>query len=148
MIRAVVFAARLSASLRVAALFGGLLLPANVAAAQTIWQPLRPAEPQRVQGPEVASGSTATLRALDKVSGAVEDMVLQIGETGRYGRMMVELRACRYPVDNPAADAFAYLVIQDSISDERLFEGWMFASAPALNALDHARYDIWVLGCE
>ena len=47
-----------------------------------------------------------------------------------------------------AGTAFAYLVIRDDNREERLFEGWMFASAPALNALDHARYDIWVLGCE
>ena len=130
------------------AALAALLMASVPAAAQTIWQPLRPAEPERVQGPEVASGSTATLRALDKVSGAVEDLTLEIGQRGGYGRLAVELRACRYPVDNPASDAFAYLLIRDTVTDERLFEGWMFASAPALNALDHARYDVWVLGCE
>ncbi|MEC8294787.1 MAG: DUF2155 domain-containing protein, partial [Pseudomonadota bacterium] len=28
-----------------------------------------------------------------------------------------------------------------------MFRGWMMASAPALNALDHARYDVWPLRC-
>jgi len=28
------------------------------------------------------------------------------------------------------------------------FDGWMIASAPALNALDHARYDVWVMRCK
>jgi hypothetical protein len=125
-----------------------LLVASSPAAAQSIWTPLRPAEAERVQGPEVASGTTATLRALDKVSGDVEDLVLQTGETGHYGRLSVQLLSCRYPVENPASDAFAYLVIRDDNREERLFEGWMFASAPALNALDHARYDVWVLGCE
>ncbi|MGB0439332.1 MAG: DUF2155 domain-containing protein [Paracoccaceae bacterium] len=28
-----------------------------------------------------------------------------------------------------------------------VFEGWIIASSPALNAMDHARYDVWVLRC-
>ncbi|MGB1970407.1 MAG: DUF2155 domain-containing protein, partial [Paracoccaceae bacterium] len=27
------------------------------------------------------------------------------------------------------------------------FMGWMVASSPALNPLDHRRYDVWVLRC-
>ena len=27
------------------------------------------------------------------------------------------------------------------------FSGWMFASSPALSALDHPRYDVWVVSC-
>ena len=27
------------------------------------------------------------------------------------------------------------------------FAGWMIADSPALNALDHPRYDVWVLRC-
>jgi hypothetical protein len=29
----------------------------------------------------------------------------------------------------------------------RLFTGWMFASSPALSALEHPVYDLWVLDC-
>ena len=28
-----------------------------------------------------------------------------------------------------------------------LFSGWMFASSPALNALEHPVYDVWVIDC-
>ena len=28
-----------------------------------------------------------------------------------------------------------------------LFSGWMLASSPALNALEHPVYDVWVLDC-
>jgi hypothetical protein len=28
-----------------------------------------------------------------------------------------------------------------------VFSGWMVASSPALSALDHPRYDVWVLNC-
>ena len=31
---------------------------------------------------------------------------------------------------------------------EMIFSGWMFASSPALNPLEHAVYDVWVIDCE
>ncbi|MCW8843320.1 MAG: DUF2155 domain-containing protein, partial [Rhodobacteraceae bacterium] len=33
-------------------------------------------------------------------------------------------------------------------SEAPLFQGWMIASSPALSALDHPRYDVWVLRCK
>jgi hypothetical protein len=30
----------------------------------------------------------------------------------------------------------------------RLFTGWMFASSPAINALEHPVYDVWVIDCK
>lgn len=103
--------------------------------------------PQAGGAQTMASGGTALLRGLDKVSGVTTDIELAVGANTDYGRLRIGLLACRYPADNPNADAVAFLEIQDSQRGERLFQGWMIASAPALNALDHARYDIWVLGC-
>lgn len=34
------------------------------------------------------------------------------------------------------------------IEGEKIFSGWMFASSPALNPLEHPVYDVWVIGCE
>ena len=31
---------------------------------------------------------------------------------------------------------------------ESIFRGWMFASSPALNALEHPVYDVWVIDCK
>ena len=122
-------------------------LTAPIAGAQTVWAPLE-ATPQRTQGPQVTSGTVASLRTLDKVSGALTDLSLRLGESATFGHLTVTLTACRFPTDNPAADAFAFVEIVDSADRERLFLGWMVASSPALNALDHPRYDLWVLGCE
>lgn len=33
-------------------------------------------------------------------------------------------------------------------SNERIFTGWMFADSPALNAVDHAVYDVWLIECK
>ncbi|MFN4100249.1 MAG: DUF2155 domain-containing protein [Pararhodobacter sp.] len=137
-------------------------LLAAPAVAQTIeWQPIGDGEvnwqelggtlrssDQRPSGPVMSSGSEAMLRGLDKLSGAVADVTVAVGEATRFGRIEVAVAACRFPSENPASDAYAFLTITDARNDERVFQGWMIASSPALNALDHARYDIWVLGCE
>lgn len=95
----------------------------------------------------ISRAPKAVVRALDKLTGQVEDLELTQGRTVRFGNIDVALGDCRYPVDNPTSDAYAYLVVQEAVSDTPSFQGWMIASSPALNAMDHARYDIWVLRC-
>ena len=97
---------------------------------------------------DAASGGTgAVLRGLDKVTGKVEDLTLANGDEALLGRLSIVLSDCRYPAENLAGDAFAHLTIREAGTAETVFDGWMIASSPALSALDHARYDIWVLRC-
>lgn len=96
---------------------------------------------------KVNSGPGAMLRGLDKVSGQTVDIELQTGQTEAVFGLDVALGDCRYPVDNPTGDAFAYLTIWETGKADQLFDGWMIATSPALNALDHARYDVWVIRC-
>lgn len=95
----------------------------------------------------VAVGKGAVLRGLDKVNAQVSDIEVRNGGSVEFGRLEVRLLECRYPQDDAAADAFAYLAIRDIHDDETVFSGWMMASSPALNALEHPRYDVWVLRC-
>jgi hypothetical protein len=95
----------------------------------------------------VAASGGALLRGLDKVSGEVTDLDLSVGETVQLGRLAVTLGECRYPVDDPAGDAFAYVTVEAQGLSGPAFEGWMIASSPALSALDHPRYDVWVMRC-
>ena len=95
---------------------------------------------------QVTQGSAALLRGLDKIDGRVADIVAPVGRTVEFGRLAITLSECRYPSNNPAGNAYAWLVIEQD--GERLFNGWMIASSPALNALDHPRYDVWVIGCD
>lgn len=91
--------------------------------------------------------SGAKLRGLDRMSGEVTELDLAVGETAEVGRIEVTLGECRYPEDNPAGEAFAWLTIRDPVRNSSFFDGWMIASSPALNALDHPRYDVWVIRC-
>jgi hypothetical protein len=88
-----------------------------------------------------------SLRGLDTMSGTTRDLELAVGETVRYGYLEVTAEACRVPETDPEGDAYAFLRIRDVREDDPRFAGWMFASSPALSALDHPRYDVWVLSC-
>lgn len=46
-----------------------------------------------------------------------------------------------YALDEPA-------VYDRDPEGEKVFSGWMFASSPALNPLEHPVYDVWVIDCE
>lgn len=97
---------------------------------------------------EVARGSGALLRGLDKTSGQTTDLIVAVGDTVKFGRLEVRLGECRYPSGNPASDAFAQITITDTRDNTTPFTGWMIASSPALSALDDARYDVWVISCQ
>lgn len=96
---------------------------------------------------QVAEAKGAVVRWLDKISGDVVDVTLMDGQSKTEGRLTITLADCRYPVNDPASDAFAYLTIHDKAVSAPIFKGWMIASSPALNPLDSARYDVWVLHC-
>ncbi|CUK05540.1 hypothetical protein RUE5091_02730 [Ruegeria denitrificans] len=96
---------------------------------------------------KVQSGPGAILRGLDKVNGQTVDVEMQNGQAGEIFGLDVALADCRYPAENPTGDAFAYLTIWEKGKSDQLFDGWMIATSPALNALDHSRYDVWVIRC-
>ncbi|MDE4133311.1 DUF2155 domain-containing protein [Phaeobacter sp. QD34_3] len=95
-----------------------------------------------------ASGSAALMRGLDKVNGRTVDVEVPVGGTAEILGLMVTLGECRYPADNPTGDAYAYVTVRSPQDAQVHFEGWMIASSPALNALDHNRYDVWVIRCK
>jgi hypothetical protein len=87
----------------------------------------------------------AALRGLDKASGVATEFTAPLGEAVDFGRLTIRVEACE--ADGEDGD-MAWLVITDAKSpDAPAFEGWMFAESPALSALDHPRYDVWLAQC-
>lgn len=97
--------------------------------------------------PQATTAAGAMLRGLDKLSGELTDLEIDSGQSARFEKLVVTVGECRFPAGNPAGDAYAFLTIREVGEDRPIFEGWMIASSPALNALDHQRYDVWVLRC-
>ena len=114
--------------------------------------------------------SGVTLRALDKITGNSTDLNARVGQTLKFGRLSVTVRACYQapPEDTPESAAFleihALAAESQRVSaaakagkeqrgpkpigpDGLLFSGWMFASSPGLSALEHPTYDVWVISC-
>ncbi|QBF32575.1 hypothetical protein CFI11_15315 [Thalassococcus sp. S3] len=98
-------------------------------------------------GQQAATGAGAVLRGLDKVNGETTDIEVRAGQTAELFGLDVLVAQCRFPAGNPTGDAYAYLSVRERQDPDALFDGWMIASSPALNALDHSRYDVWVLRC-
>ena len=92
----------------------------------------------------------AVLRGLDKVSARVSTLEAPVGATVRFGTLDIVAETCRKPPPEERREAAAYLTIRETRPEQpqsELFSGWMFASSPALSAMDHAVYDVWVLDC-
>lgn len=91
----------------------------------------------------------AKLRQLDKMTGQIQTYDIQVGEEVRVARLRVRLDACRAPKNNDVFGTMAFLKIWDTKYPEadEAFSGWMFAESPALSALDHPRFDVWVINC-
>lgn len=96
---------------------------------------------------EVSIGTGAVMRVLDKLTGEALDVDLNNGEAAPMGRLQLELAECRYPVGDPVGNAYAFVTVRD-VDGVPVFSGWMMAASPALSALDHARYDVWVMRCK
>ncbi len=94
---------------------------------------------------------TAVLRGLDKVTGRVRTIEAPVGERVRFGSLELLVQACRQrpPEEPPESAAFVYAWEHppDRPAHE-VFVGWMFASSPALHAMEHPVYDVWVLSCD
>jgi hypothetical protein len=96
---------------------------------------------------QVASASGGVLRALDKTSGQTTDIEMRSGQSTQLGNLKIVMSECRYPAGNPSGNAYAALEISEKGKEGTVFSGWMIASAPALSAMEHSRYDVWIMRC-
>jgi hypothetical protein len=93
----------------------------------------------------------AVLQGLDKITARISTIKVAVGETVSFGSLQITLRACdkKPPEETPESAAFLQIVEQKQGEQPvTRFSGWMFASSPALSAMEHPVYDLWVLDCE
>ena len=129
----------------------------GVAVTNSIWKRLIPiAVSAMVLGGAPAAhaaieGDTVVLQGLDKVTARVWTFDARIGEPIRFGTLEIIPRFCARtpPEEPPESKAFLEIYeVRDGQKGDGLFQGWMFASSPALNALEHPVYDVWVIDCK
>src|SRR4051794_31915815 len=93
---------------------------------------------------------TVVLQGLDKITARVSQIKVPVGGTVSFGALQITARACDKHPPEEAPEAAAFLEVVEVKPDEKpvlRFSGWMFASSPALSALEHPVYDLVVLDC-
>jgi hypothetical protein len=120
---------------RLAALLLALAMPASLSAQSTL-------------NPEPA----VVLRGLDKVTARITTFSVEPNGDAEFGTLRIIARACRKRPPEEPPEVAAFLEIEESRPGDDipklLFSGWMFASSPALSALEHPVYDVWVIDCK
>jgi hypothetical protein len=93
---------------------------------------------------------TAVLQGLDKVTARVTVLKAPVGQEIAFGTLRITARACYQtpPTEPPESAAFLEIRALDGDRLDLAFSGWMFASSPAISALEHPVYDVWVIDCE
>lgn len=100
---------------------------------------------------ETIANPVAQFSGLDKITGRITNFDVYIDETVQFGALQITPRAC-YTRPQTETQRTAVFLEVDQVSLKgsvtRIFTGWMFADSPALNAIDHAVYDIWLIDCK
>ncbi len=134
----------------------GLCLAVLATAAMAALGPARAAQDDpALDGPApLAAGSiereVAVLRWLDKVTARVDTIAVPVNRSVRVQTLEIIVRACleRPPEEPPESAAFLDVSeVKPGEPTAEVFRGWMFASSPALSAMEHPVYDLWVLDC-
>ena len=98
-------------------------------------------------------GETATIQALDKITARISTIKVRINDPARFGTLGLVVRRCAYhPPEEPPEDV-AFIEVVDNGHDagkppQPVFNGWMFASSPAVSAMEHPVYDLTLLSCK
>src|SRR5262249_46645525 len=85
------------------------------------------------------------------VTGRAIDISAPAGVAVPFGSLAITVRYCYTVPPEEPPETSAFLQIDDGKPGEtkkRVFSGWMFASTPALNGLEHPVYDVWVITCK
>jgi hypothetical protein len=106
--------------------------------------------PPGVTLPPAQGPMTLLLRGLDKITGRPTNIVAPVGKPVQFATLTITARYCYSTPASETPETAAFVQIQDHRPDQSeraVFSGWMYASSPGLNAMEHPLYDVWVITC-
>lgn len=92
----------------------------------------------------------AQMQAMDKITGRVSMIEVPVGGEVKFGTFSVVVRACKASSEEEIPENTAFVDVSDKSFDKEefnIFKGWMFSSSPAVNAVEHPIYDVWLIKC-
>ncbi len=90
------------------------------------------------------------LRGVDKITGRVSTMTATVHHPLTFGTLTIIAERCLAKPQEEMPENAAFLKVYEKTKEDpkkQVFNGWMFSSNPALSAMEHPIYDIWVLSC-
>ena len=95
-------------------------------------------------------GNKLVIQGLDKITARIQTFEVDVGETHKFGVLDIFVERCVFskPIFKPESLAFIKIKDNSDRLSEVKFSGWMFASSPALNALENPVYDVSILDCK
>ena len=95
-------------------------------------------------------GNRLVIQGLDKITARIETFEVFVGQTYNFGVLDIFVERCVFskPILKPESLAFIRINDNSDRFSEVKFKGWMFASSPALNALENSVYDLSILSCK
>ncbi|MBS0185109.1 MAG: DUF2155 domain-containing protein [Proteobacteria bacterium] len=101
--------------------------------------------------PALLPASKVVIQGLDKITGRVFTIETHVGKSIDFGRLKIIAHRCYKapPEEIPEAivDVDIYEKTTSSGEEVLIFKNKMYASSPAVSALDHPVYDIWIKDC-
>ena len=94
--------------------------------------------------------NTAIMQAMDKITGHVSLVEVPVNQEVKFGTFSILVRECKTRTPEETPENFAFVDIVDATpkgNKINIFKGWMLSSSPALNAVAHPVYDVWLLKC-
>lgn len=91
------------------------------------------------------------LRGLDKITARATTINAPINVPVHYATLTITARYCYSTPITETPETTAFLQVTDHRPDEpqrKVFSGWMLASSPSLNGMEHPLYDVWVISCK
>jgi len=95
-------------------------------------------------------GTQLMMRGLDKITGRPTSITAEIGKPVHFATLTITARYCYSTPASETPETAAFVQIEDHRPDQparRVFSGWMYASSPGLNAVEHPLYDVWAISC-
>ena len=95
-------------------------------------------------------GNKLVIQGLDKITARIQTFEVDVGQTYKFGVLDIFVERCVFskPIFKPESLAFIKIKDNSDRLSEVKFSGWMFASSPALNALENPVYDVSILDCK
>jgi hypothetical protein len=90
------------------------------------------------------------MRGLDKITGRAIIINAPINQPVHYATLTITARYCYSTPQSETPETSAFVQIEDHRPDQparKVFSGWMYASSPGLNGVEHPLYDVWVITC-